>query len=102
LPALLLATQYYCGLGLRPWPQGDDAAVQQQVEKERSAFDGFELKERNSLFWASRYWVQVANRRQPGHACGGFDPWLTVERAWQLSPFRSWRGERRDLVAERM
>jgi len=68
--------------------KGDDAAVQQQVEKEKKHFDGFELKGKKlAVLGLGAIGVQVANAAiSLGMHVEGFDPWLTVERAWQLSP----------------
>jgi D-3-phosphoglycerate dehydrogenase len=68
--------------------KGDDAAVQQQVEKEKKRFDGFELKGKKlAVLGLGAIGVQVANSAVSlGMHVEGFDPWLTVERAWQLSP----------------
>src|ERR1019366_3817848 len=68
--------------------KGDDAAVQQQVEKEKKRFDGFEVKGKKlAVLGLGAIGVQVANAAiSLGMNVEGFDPWLTVERAWQLSP----------------
>lgn len=68
--------------------KGDDAAVQQQVEKEKKRFDGFELEGKKlGVLGLGAVGVQVANAALGlGMRVEGFDPRLTIERAWQLSP----------------
>ncbi|VAX10623.1 D-3-phosphoglycerate dehydrogenase [hydrothermal vent metagenome] len=65
---------------------GDDASIHAQVEKGKKQFVGFELPGRTlGVIGLGAIGVQVANA---AHALGmnvvGFDPTITVERAWQL------------------
>jgi len=65
---------------------GDDAAIHAQVEKGKKQFVGFELPGRTlGVIGLGAIGVQVANA---AHALGmnvvGFDPTITVQRAWQL------------------
>ena len=65
---------------------GDDATIHAQVEKGKKQFVGFELPGRTlGVIGLGAIGVQVANA---AHALGmnvvGFDPTITVQRAWQL------------------
>jgi len=65
---------------------GDDATIHSQVEKGKKQFVGFELPGRTlGVIGLGAIGVQVANA---AHALGmnvvGFDPTITVQRAWQL------------------
>ncbi len=65
---------------------GDDAAIHAQVEKGKKQFVGFELPGRTlGVIGLGAIGVQVANA---AHALGmnvvGFDPTISVQRAWQL------------------
>jgi len=67
--------------------QGDDHAVEEAVEKGKKKFVGFELPGRTlGVIGLGAVGVEVANA---AHALGmrvlGFDPQITVQRAWQLS-----------------
>jgi D-3-phosphoglycerate dehydrogenase len=66
---------------------GDDAALDAAVEKGKKAFVGFELPGRTlGVVGLGAIGVEVANS---AHALGmkvlGYDPQITVQRAWQLS-----------------
>jgi D-3-phosphoglycerate dehydrogenase / 2-oxoglutarate reductase len=66
---------------------GDDAAIDAAVEKGKKAFVGFELPGRTlGVVGLGAIGVEVANS---AHALGmqvlGYDPQITVQRAWQLS-----------------
>ncbi|WP_036259690.1 3-phosphoglycerate dehydrogenase family protein [Methylocapsa aurea] len=67
--------------------KGDDTAIQHQVEKEKKRFDGFELAGKAlGVLGLGAIGVQVANSAIGlGMHVYGFDPSLTVNRAWQLS-----------------
>jgi len=67
--------------------KGDDLAISQQVEKEKKRFAGCELAKKTlGVLGLGAIGVQVANSAiSLGMHVYGFDPWLTVERAWQLS-----------------
>ena len=67
--------------------KGDDHAVEEAVEKGKKKFVGFELPSRTlGVIGLGAIGVEVANA---AHALGmrvlGFDPQITVQRAWQLS-----------------
>ncbi|HEC16373.1 MAG TPA: 3-phosphoglycerate dehydrogenase [Sedimenticola sp.] len=66
--------------------EGDDASIHAQVEKGKKQFVGFELPGRTlGVIGLGAIGVQVAN---VAHSLGmnvvGFDPTITVQRAWQL------------------
>ncbi len=66
--------------------EGDDASIHAQVEKGKKQFVGFELPGRTlGVIGLGAIGVQVANA---AHSLGmnvvGFDPTITVQRAWQL------------------
>lgn len=66
---------------------GDDEAIDAAVEKGKKAFVGFELPGRTlAVVGLGAIGVEVANS---AHALGmkvlGYDPQITVQRAWQLS-----------------
>jgi D-3-phosphoglycerate dehydrogenase len=66
---------------------GDDEAIDAAVEKGKKAFVGFELPGRTlGVVGLGAIGVEVANS---AHALGmkvlGYDPQITVQRAWQLS-----------------
>jgi D-3-phosphoglycerate dehydrogenase len=67
--------------------KGDDHAVEEAVEKGKKKYVGFELPGRTlGVIGLGAIGVEVANA---AHALGmrvlGFDPQITVQRAWQLS-----------------
>lgn len=66
---------------------GSDAEIHQAVEKGKKQFTGFELPGKTlGVIGLGAIGVQVANAaRELGMRVMGFDPQLTVERAWQLS-----------------
>jgi D-3-phosphoglycerate dehydrogenase len=75
------AWQYVRGL------QGDDEQLDQAVEQGKKKFVGYELPGRTfGVIGLGAIGVEVANA---AHALGmrvlGFDPQITVQRAWQLS-----------------
>jgi D-3-phosphoglycerate dehydrogenase len=75
------AWQYVRGL------QGDDEQLDQAVEQGKKKFIGYELPGRTfGVIGLGAIGVEVANT---AHALGmrvlGFDPQITVQRAWQLS-----------------
>jgi len=67
--------------------QGDDAALDLAVEKGKKAFVGFELPGRTlGVVGLGAIGVEVANTAQAlGMNVLGYDPQITVQRAWQLS-----------------
>src|ERR1700686_151396 len=88
LAALFLAARNIC----QAWAyardlQGDDGAIDEAVEKGKKNFVGFELPGRTlGVVGLGAVGVEVCNS---GEALGmkvlGYDPQITVARAWQLS-----------------
>jgi D-3-phosphoglycerate dehydrogenase len=88
LAGLFLAARNIC----QAWAytrglQGDDAAIDKSVEAHKKEFVGFELPERTlGVVGLGAVGVQVANSAQAlGMKVLGYDPQITVTRAWQLS-----------------
>ena len=67
--------------------QGDDSALNKQVEAGKKKFAGFELPGRTlGVVGLGAIGVQVANAAVAlGMNVVGYDPTITVDRAWQLS-----------------
>ncbi|MCW8964951.1 MAG: 3-phosphoglycerate dehydrogenase family protein [Gammaproteobacteria bacterium] len=67
--------------------EGDDAQISKQVEAGKKNFGGFELPGRTlGVIGLGAIGVEVANAAASlGMKVIGFDPGVTVERAWQLS-----------------
>lgn len=67
--------------------QGDDATINQAVEAGKKNFVGFELPGRTlGVIGLGAIGVKVANAaRALGMKVIGYDPQITVQRAWQLS-----------------
>ena len=67
---------------------GNDAAIQQQVEKQKKRFAGVELAGKKlGVVGLGAIGVQVANSAiDLGMQVQAYDPSLSVKRAWQLSP----------------
>jgi D-3-phosphoglycerate dehydrogenase len=88
LAGLFLAARNIC----QAWSyaralQGDDHALDLAVEKGKKAFAGFELPGRTlGVIGLGAIGVEVANTALAlGMKVLGFDPQITVQRAWQLS-----------------
>jgi D-3-phosphoglycerate dehydrogenase len=66
---------------------GDDAAIDAAVEKGKKAFVGFELPGRTlGVVGLGAIGVAIANAAQAlGMKVLGYDPQITVQRAWELS-----------------
>ena len=66
--------------------EGDDAAIHKSVESGKKQFVGFELPGRTlGVIGLGAIGVQVANAaRALGMKVIGYDPTITVQRAWQL------------------
>ncbi len=67
--------------------QGSDEEIHTQVESNKKHFQGFELRGKTlGVMGLGAIGVQVANRALDlGMNVIGYDPFVTVERAWQLS-----------------
>jgi D-3-phosphoglycerate dehydrogenase len=88
LAALLLAARNICAA----WAfarslTGDDQAIDEAVEKGKTKFVGFELPGRTlGVMGLGAVGVEVANSAIAlGMKVLGYDPQITVQRAWQLS-----------------
>ncbi|MCC5857948.1 MAG: phosphoglycerate dehydrogenase [Ectothiorhodospiraceae bacterium] len=87
LAGLFLAARNICqGWSYARGLEGDDAAIHQQVEAGKKQFVGFELPGRTlGVVGLGAIGVQVANAaRALGMNVVGFDPGITVSRAWEL------------------
>src|SRR6185312_12915850 len=102
LAGLLLAARNICqawefarGLG------GDDQAVELAAERGKQRFVGFELPGRTlGVIGLGAVGVRVANAAEAlGMHVLGYDPQLTVQRAWQLSSGVQQAGSLEDLCA---
>ena len=67
--------------------EGDDAAIDAETEKGKKAFAGFQLPGRTlGVIGLGAIGVEVANAAERlGMRVLGYDPQITVQRAWQLS-----------------
>jgi D-3-phosphoglycerate dehydrogenase len=99
---MLLAARHIC----EAWDftrslAGDDAAIAQMVEQCKKNFAGTELAGKTlGVLGLGAVGVGVANAAVAlGMNVAGFDPALTVERAWQLSAAVSRAGGIDDLIA---
>ncbi|HEX5207688.1 MAG TPA: phosphoglycerate dehydrogenase [Steroidobacteraceae bacterium] len=88
LASLLLAARNIC----QAWAfarslSGDDQALDEAVEKGKKGFVGFELPGRTlGVVGLGAIGVEVANSAEAlGMSVLGYDPQITVQRAWQLS-----------------
>lgn len=84
---LLAARQIPDGLDFVRRLEGDDETIGKQVEKGKKRFAGFELAGKTlGVLGLGAIGVQVANAALGlGMNVFGYDPSLTVHRAWQLS-----------------
>jgi len=87
IAGLLLASRNIC----EAWDfarqlQGDDAAIEKQIEKSKKRFSGFELAGKTiGVLGLGAIGVKVANTAMAiGMRVVGYDPMLTVRSAWQL------------------
>src|SRR5580658_2055712 len=80
---------------------GDDAALDAAVEKGKKAFVGFELPGRTlGVIGLGAIGVEVANSALAlGMRVLGYDPQITVQRAWQLSASVEQAASLEDLFA---
>ena len=92
---LLEAVSFVRGLGL------EGAALERAVESGKNRFKGFELPGRTlGVVGLGAIGVEVANAAQTlGMRVLGFDPKVTVERAWQLSSSVEQAASLDDLLA---
>ncbi len=88
LAGLLLACRNIC----QAWDyvrqlDGDDAAINSQVEQDKKRFAGFELPGKTlGIIGLGNVGVKVANAAIGlGMRVIGYDPTITVKRAWELS-----------------
>jgi D-3-phosphoglycerate dehydrogenase / 2-oxoglutarate reductase len=88
LASLLLAARNIC----QAWAfarslSGDDQAIDAAVERGKKSFVGFELPGRTlGVVGLGAIGVEVANSAEAlGMSVLGYDPQITVQRAWQLS-----------------
>lgn len=67
--------------------QGDDAKINEQVEKNKKQFAGFELPGKTlGIIGLGNVGVKVANAAIAlGMRVIGYDPTITIKRAWELS-----------------
>jgi D-3-phosphoglycerate dehydrogenase len=81
--------------------QGDDAAIDAAVEKGKKEFVGFELPGRTlGVIGLGAIGVEVANSALAlGMRVLGYDPQITVQRAWQLSASVEQAASLEDLFA---
>ena len=88
LAGLLLSARNICqGWDFARALSGDDKAIDEQVEAGKKNFVGFELPGRTlGVVGLGAVGVEVANSAQAlGMKVLGYDPQITVQRAWQLS-----------------
>lgn len=88
LAGLLLACRHICAAWLFARRlEGEGAAYQKAIEAEKKQFSGIELPGRVlGVVGLGAIGVEVANAaRRLGMRVIGFDPKITVDRAWQLS-----------------
>lgn len=80
---------------------GSDQEIQKRVEAGKKQFKGFELPERTlGVIGLGAIGVQVANAALSlGMNVVGYDPSITVSRAWQLSSTVQQTGSINDLLA---
>jgi D-3-phosphoglycerate dehydrogenase len=88
LAGMLLACRNIC----QAWEyvrglEGSDEAIHQQIESGKKRFQGFELGGKMlGVVGLGAIGVRVANKALAlGMNVSGYDPYVTVERAWQLS-----------------
>lgn len=88
IASLLLAARNICSAwNFARGLVGDDTAIDEATEKGKKNFVGFELPGRTlGVIGLGAIGVEVANAAERlGMRVIGFDPQLTVQRAWQLS-----------------
>jgi len=102
LAGLLLAARNIC----QAWEfarglAGDDQAIEQAAERGKQRFVGFELPGRTlGVIGLGAVGVRVANAAEAlGMHVLGYDPQLTVQRAWQLSASVQQAASLEDLCA---
>jgi D-3-phosphoglycerate dehydrogenase len=88
LAGMLLAARNICqGWAYARGLSGDDHAIEEAVERGKKNYVGFELPGRTlGVIGLGAVGVEVANSAQAlGMKVLGYDPQITVQRAWQLS-----------------
>jgi len=88
IAGMLLASRNLCqGLEYVRQLTGDDATIETQVEKDKKQFAGFELLGKTlGVIGLGNVGVKVANAAiNLGMQVIGYDPTITVSRAWELS-----------------
>ncbi len=88
IAGMLIAARNVCAAGdFGRRTQGDDKAIDAAVEKGKKQFVGFELPGRTlGVVGLGAIGVEVANSALAlGMRVLGYDPQITVQRAWQLS-----------------
>jgi len=88
LAGMLLAARNICqGWDYVRRLEGDDREIHKQVEAGKKRFAGFELAGKMlGVVGLGAIGVRVANKALAlGMNVSGYDPYVTVERAWQLS-----------------
>ncbi len=88
IAGMLLAARNICqAFAFAQSLEGDDEAIHRQVEEGKKRFVGFELPGRTlGVIGLGAIGVKVANAAvRLGMKVLGYDPKITVERAWQLS-----------------
>ncbi|BCX81565.1 D-3-phosphoglycerate dehydrogenase/2-oxoglutarate reductase [Methylomarinovum caldicuralii] len=88
IAAMLLAARNICqGWDYVRHLEGDDHQIHKQVEAGKKRFAGFELAGKMlGVVGLGAIGVRVANKALAlGMNVSGYDPYVTVERAWQLS-----------------
>ena len=89
IAGLLLASRHIC----QAWNytlqlKGSDEEIHKEVEKNKKQFKGFELQGKTiGIIGLGKVGVKVANATIAlGMKVKGFDPTITIENAWELSP----------------
>ncbi|MDX1901213.1 MAG: 3-phosphoglycerate dehydrogenase family protein [Gammaproteobacteria bacterium] len=89
LAGMLLASRHLCAAWeyVRTLDDADNAALNTHIEKDKKQFSGTELRGRTlGVIGLGHIGVQVANAASGlGMQIIGYDPAITVKRAWELS-----------------
>lgn len=81
--------------------KGSDEEIHQQVESQKKRFQGYELRGKTlGVMGLGAIGVRVANKAlELGMKVIGYDPFVTVERAWQLSSSVAQAGSKEELLS---